>query len=151
MVITVAVAVAVVGLSAAWLFMGGNGEALGEWQNETGGVVNHETVRAFNGGGHCGWESATVLRVDAGLLDRNPETGDGGGVVFFVRDPQHVVDAGLLGEYAFRDDLPDGAVPSGLSAGDTELWFGADGRTALLMNSDGVEVWPRARGAVACG
>ena len=144
-------ALAVLGLAVAWWLVGRDVAPLSSWQDDTGATVSSETVKAFNGGRHCGWESATILWVDAGLVaEVGLETS--APTAFFVRDPQGVVSAELLGEYAVQSELPDGAVRSGLSTtGGTELWFGRDGRSALLVNAGGVEVWPRAKGAVMCG
>lgn len=147
-VVMAAIAVAAIGF-ATWLFVERNGDPLGRWHDETGAAVPPDVVRAFSGGRHCGWDSATLLRVDVRLLGGNRKAG--GRVAFFVRDPENVVSAGQVGEYEVLEDLPDGAVSSGLSAGDTELWFDAGGRTALLVTPDDVEAWPRTKGAVACG
>jgi hypothetical protein len=97
------------------------------WTDAAGNPVSTDTIRSGPGPGHCGWDSATWLKV--------------GGNLYF-RDPNGVMSDWTTTTFASKAHLPDGAVDSGYRTGDWSLWLDPVG-DAYLVSSATIERWPR--------
>lgn len=105
------------------------------WTDASGNRVSTEIIRSNPGPGHCGWDSATWLKV-AGAL--------------YFRDPQGVMAEWTTTTFAIDAQLPRGAIDSGYRTGASALWLDPDG-AAYVVSSDRVERWPRSNDPlIAC-
>jgi len=97
------------------------------WTDQSGNRVSTETIRSMPGPGHCGWDSATWLRVEDTL---------------YFRDPQGVMAEWTTTPFALNAQLPRSAIDSGYRSGGASLWIDP-GRDAYVVSADRVERWPR--------
>jgi hypothetical protein len=101
----------------------------GVWHDAAGNPVPTELIHEITGAGHCGWDSATLMRYEG---------------IQFIRDPEGVLADMQVAPYLADTDLPETAVDTGLRDGERHLWRSSDGRYVFVVTSDHVEGWPRA-------
>ncbi len=106
------------------------------WKDADGARIPTSVITSSQGPEHCGWESATFLRVDG----RN-----------YVSDPRHVLDDRNL-VAPFDDDaaLPADAVDTGYQRQGQRVWLSSDRRIAFVVTAEAVEAWPSATEQIGC-
>lgn len=97
------------------------------WTDDLGTRISTETIRSMPGPAHCGWDSATWLRVEDTL---------------YFRDPEGVMAEWTATSFAMNAELPPSAIDSGYRSGGGSLWLDP-GRDAYMVLADRVERWPR--------
>jgi hypothetical protein len=103
----------------------GSPEPRSTWTHPSAG-----TLVAYAGEEHCGWQSATVLR-----LDDNRQ---------YVRDPEGVVSKQWLASvYDPRATLPADATKTGYTYDRQQLWLSIDESAAFIVDGTTTEQWPR--------
>ncbi|TIC85135.1 hypothetical protein E8D34_13790 [Nocardioides sp. GY 10113] len=108
------------------------------WTDASGRPAPTTEIVSRPGPEHCDWQSVTFLTV--------------GDLTFASRPIRGLAER-------FADDVPAGPVDAGLPAdardsgyhrADAELWLGADGRTAFLVEGEDTTAWPRVLRPVLC-
>lgn len=100
------------------------------WQDAAGDRVPTSTITSSQGPEHCGWESATFLRVD--------EKG-------YISDPKGVLDGkGFVTPFDADTELPSDAIDTGYQQQGRRLWLSNDRLIAFVVTAAGVgvEAWP---------
>ncbi|MFF3501278.1 hypothetical protein [Streptomyces sp. NPDC003247] len=110
------------------------------WTDADGGRVPVSTLSSHAGADHCDWQSAHFLVLGRGEDSRQ-----------YVRDPEGVLDAGLLSApYDGDARLPGDAHDTGYRHRGRELWLRDDPSAVYVRTPDGVEAWPLAKSTIAC-
>jgi hypothetical protein len=105
------------------------------WFDAAGAIVPPSTLFESIAPAHCGWESATMLRV----YDR-----------LFIRDPE-----GVLADHELETYDPDIALPADARSteyheGDRRIWRGSDPNAIYVVYPDHVERWPAEEPGFGC-
>ncbi len=107
------------------------------WQDADGERVPTSVITSSRGPEHCGWESATFLRLD----------GEG-----YISDPQGVLDGrGFVAPFDADAELPSDAIDVGYQQQGRRLWLSNDRLIAFVVTADVVEAWPSSTEEFACG
>lgn len=110
------------------------------WTDASGTVQPWEEIFSGPGAEHCGWESATFLR-----LGENARGNQ------YLRDPAGVVRGSkgkLATTYAADVRLPAAAQDSGYRLGGGALWFAPN--AAYFVTANATERWPRTLDNISC-
>ena len=105
------------------------------WTDAAGTRVPTDVVTSYRGPEHCDWESVTILQL---------------GEQQYLRDPDRLLTEEVPTRFEGDVELPPDATDTGYRRGEEQLWLSADGRTAYLVGSAGVEAWPAPRYPVGC-
>ncbi|PKW11585.1 hypothetical protein SAMN05428944_1193 [Streptomyces sp. 1222.5] len=107
------------------------------WTDRAGRRVPVSRLSSSAGPEHCGWQSASFLRLD----DRT-----------YARDPDGVLHRdGLLPKpYRAKVRMPAGAHDTGYHLRGRRLWLTDDRATAYVRTAAGVEAWPLLKEGVGC-
>jgi len=106
------------------------------WLDRDGDIERSDRIHSSPGPGHCGWESATLLRFDG---------------VQYIRDPQGVLADATVVPFTADGSLPAGAIDTGLHTDAWRLHTAPGGDAVYVVTSAGVvERWGRAKDEIAC-
>ena len=106
------------------------------WLDADGDVVPAARIFSRPGPEHCGWETATFLRLDGEL---------------YLRDPNGVLADQTVGRFRTEAALPTDAVNTGWHTADWRLFTVPDQRFVYVMTTDGtIERWSRAKQEIGC-
>ena len=118
------------------------------WESANGEAVPASAIFTGAGERHCDQQSATFL----GLGRASEIEGiDPGHYAEYVRDPESLFTAEVIGAYLIPVDQPIGAADTGYTNGKAELWIDPDDTSAVFMKVDGqFERWPRFNIEMGC-
>jgi len=106
------------------------------WMDADGDRVPTSVITSSRGPEHCGWESATFLRVD----------GRG-----YISDPEGVLDGkGFVAPFDADAELPSDAIDTGYQQQGLRLWLSNDRLIAFVVTADRVEAWPSSTEEFGC-
>jgi hypothetical protein len=110
------------------------------WTDKEGHRLPTTVVSSSPGAAHCDWQKAHFL-----------ETGDGKNGRLYARDPDGVLEPGMLtASYDGDVRMPASARDTGYRYQDRQLWLTADASTAYVRTPDGVEAWPLVKDSMRC-
>ena len=118
------------------------------WESADGTAVLASAIYTGAGERHCDWQSATFLG-----LGRASEVEGIGPAHYaeYVRDPNELFAREVMGAYVAKVDLPPGAVNTGYSNGQANLWIDPSDESAVYMEVGGqFERWPRFNVEMGC-
>ena len=118
------------------------------WTSADGGAVPASAIYTGAGERHCDQQSATFL----GLGRASEIEGiDSDHYAEYVRDPEGLFTAEVIGAYLSPVDQPIGAADTGYTNGKAKLWIDPDDTSAIFMEvDDHFERWPRFNVALGC-
>lgn len=106
------------------------------WHDADRNRVPTSVIMSSRGPEHCGWESATFLRVD----------GHG-----YISDPQGVLGGrGFVAPFDADAELPSDAIDTGYQQQGRRLWLSNDRLIAFVVTADRVEAWPSSTEEFGC-
>ena len=118
------------------------------WESADGEAVPARAIYTGAGERHCDQQSATFLGI--GRASEIEEI-DPDHYAEYVRDPESLFTAEVIGAYLSPVDQPIGAADTGYTNGKAELWIDPDDTSAVFMKVDGqVERWPRFNVEMGC-
>jgi len=110
------------------------------WTGKDGKRVPTTVVSSSVGAAHCDWQKAHFL-----------ETGDGKNGRLYARDPDGVLEPGMLtASYDGDVRMPASARDTGYRYQDWQLWLTPDASKAYVRTPDGVEAWPLVKDGMRC-
>ncbi|MFG2779601.1 hypothetical protein ACGFY7_17340 [Streptomyces prunicolor] len=110
------------------------------WTDEDGHRLPTTVVSSSPGAAHCDWQKAHFL-----------ETGDGKNGRLYARDPDGVLEPGMLtASYDGDVRMPASARDTGYRYQDRQLWLTPDASKAYVRTPDGVEAWPLVKDSMRC-
>ncbi|MEV5528299.1 hypothetical protein [Streptomyces prunicolor] len=110
------------------------------WTDKDGHRLPTTVVSTSPGAAHCDWQKAHFL-----------ETGDGKNARLYARDPDGVLEAGMLtASYDGDVRMPASARDTGYRYQDWQLWLTPDKSKAYVRTPDGVEAWPLVKDGMRC-
>ena len=118
------------------------------WESADGEAVPASAIYTGAGERHCDQQSATFL----GLGRASEIEGiDPDHYAEYVRDPEGLFTAEVIGSYQSTVDQPVGAADTGYTNGKAKLWIDPDDTSAIFMEvDDHFERWPRFNVAMGC-
>jgi hypothetical protein len=106
------------------------------WLDRDGDIERSDRIHSSPGPGHCGWESAILLRFEG---------------VQYIRDPEGVLSDATVVSFTADGSLPPGAIDTGLHTDTWRLHTAPGGNAVYFVTSTGVvERWGRAKDEIAC-
>jgi hypothetical protein len=110
------------------------------WTDQDGHRLPTTVVSSSPGAAHCDWQKAHFL-----------ETGDGKNGRLYARDPDGVLEPGMLtASYDGDVRMPASARDTGYRYQDWQLWLTPDKSKAYVRTPDGVEAWPLVKDGMRC-
>jgi len=110
------------------------------WTDKDGHRLPTTVVSSSPGAAHCDWQKAHFL-----------ETGDGKNGRLYARDPDGVLEPGMLtASYDGDVRMPASARDTGYRYQDWQLWLTADASKVYVRTPDGVEAWPLVKDSMRC-
>ncbi|WP_019057746.1 hypothetical protein [Streptomyces prunicolor] len=110
------------------------------WTDRDGHRLPTTVVSSSPGAAHCDWQKAHFL-----------ETGDGKNGRLYARDPDGVLEPGMLtASYDGDVRMPVSARGTGYRYQDWQLWLTSDASKAYVRTPDGVEAWPLVKDGMRC-
>lgn len=118
------------------------------WESAGGEAVPASAIYTGAGERHCDQQSATFL----GLGRASEIEGiDSDHYAEYVRDPEGLFTAEVIGSYLSTVDQPVGASDTGFTNGKATLWIDPADTSAIFMKvDDHFERWPRFNVAMGC-
>lgn len=118
------------------------------WESADGTAAPASAIYTGAGERHCDQQSATFL----GLGRASEVEGiDSDHYAEYVRDPEGLFTAEVVGSYLPAVDQPVGATDTGFTNGKATLWIDPADTSAVFMNvDDHFERWPRFNVAMGC-
>ena len=110
------------------------------WTDKDGHRLPTTVVSSSPGAAHCDWQKAHFL-----------ETGDGRNGRLYARDPDGVLEPGMLtASYDGDVRMPASARDTGYRYQDWQLWLTPDASKAYVRTPDGVQAWPLVKDGMGC-
>lgn len=110
------------------------------WTDRDGHRLPTTVVSSSAGAAHCDWQKAHFL-----------ETGDGKNGKLYARDPDGVLEPGMLtAPYDGDVRMPASARDTGYRYQDWQLWLTPDASKAYVRTPDGVQAWPLVKDSMRC-
>ncbi|WP_416961526.1 hypothetical protein [Streptomyces sp. Agncl-13] len=110
------------------------------WTDKDGHRLPTTVVSSSVGAAHCDWQKAHFL-----------ETGDGENGRLYARDPDGVLEPGMLtASYDGDVRMPASARDTGYRYQDWQLWLTPDASKAYVRTPDGVQAWPLVKDGMRC-
>jgi hypothetical protein len=110
------------------------------WTDKDGHRLPTTVVSSSAGAAHCDWQKAHFL-----------ETGDGKNGRLYARDPDGVLEPGMLtASYDGDVRMPVSARDTGYRYQDWQLWLTPEASKAYVRTPDGVQAWPLVKDSMRC-